>query len=176
MTASSKRQVKASRHLVCGSCSNWIDFVKSGCEKSWTDIQAVSFECRGCAKMKGLEVEMERLRQFVVALVGREEVGCASGSSGGTVDDKMGEGDERDARESSPRPGRRMRGGKVTGRKVTGRKETGRNETGGKTMGGKEEGWKETGAKETGAMEMGEKEMRAKATGAIHTLVQQLCS
>ena len=32
--------------------------------------------------MKGLEVEMERLRQLVVALVGREEVGCASGSDG----------------------------------------------------------------------------------------------
>ncbi|KAI0231681.1 Cyclin-dependent kinase 20 [Lamellibrachia satsuma] len=48
--------------------------------------------------MKGLEVEMEQLRQFVVALVGREEVGCASGSIGGIVDDKVEEGDERDAR------------------------------------------------------------------------------
>ena len=43
---------------------------------------------------------MERLRQLVVALVGREEVGCASGSGGGTVDDKVGVGDERDARKS----------------------------------------------------------------------------
>ena len=33
--------------------------------------------------MKGLEVEMEHLRHLVVALVGREEVGCVSGSSGG---------------------------------------------------------------------------------------------
>ena len=32
--------------------------------------------CRGCAKMKGLEVEMDSLRQLVVALLGREEVGC----------------------------------------------------------------------------------------------------
>ena len=39
--------------------------------------------------MKGLEVEIERLRQLVVALVGREEVGYASGSGGGTVDDKV---------------------------------------------------------------------------------------
>ena len=31
----------------------------------------------------GLEVEVERLRQLVVALVGREEEGCASGSGGG---------------------------------------------------------------------------------------------
>ena len=49
---------------------------------------------------------MERLRQLEVALVGREEVGCASGSGGGTVDDKVEEGDEE--------PGRRLRGGKVT--------------------------------------------------------------
>ena len=90
--ASSKRQVKATRHLVCGSCSNWVDFVKSGCEKSWAGVQAdsFSFEGRGCAKIKRLEMEMEQLRQLVVALVGREEVGCASGSGGGTVDDKVG--------------------------------------------------------------------------------------
>ena len=32
-----------------------MDFVKSGCEKSWADFQAdnFSFECRGCTKMKG---------------------------------------------------------------------------------------------------------------------------
>ena len=47
----------------------------------------------------------------------------------GTVDDKVGEGDKEDARESSPQPGRRLRGGKVTGRKETVRKETGRKET-----------------------------------------------
>ena len=35
----------------------------------------------------------------------------------------MGEDDERDARESSPQPGRRLTRGKVTGRRETGRKE-----------------------------------------------------
>ena len=53
--------------------------------------------------MKGLEMEMERLRQLVVAFVGREEVGCASVSGWGrvvAVDNKMGESDERDVRES----------------------------------------------------------------------------
>ena len=49
---------------------------------------------------------------------------------GGTVDDKVGEDNERDARESSPQPGRRLRGGKVTGHRETGRKQTGRRETG----------------------------------------------
>ena len=52
-----------------------MDFIKSGCEKSWAEVQAdsFSFECRGCAKMKEVEVEMEQLRQLVVALVGRVE-------------------------------------------------------------------------------------------------------
>ena len=77
-----KRQVKATWHLICGGCSNWVDFVKSGCEKPWAEVQeySFSFECRGCSKMTELEVEMEQLRQLVVAMVGREQVGCASGS------------------------------------------------------------------------------------------------
>ena len=122
-----KRQLKATRHLICGSCSNWVDFVKSGCEKSWAEVQAdsFSFECRGCTKMKELKVELEELRLLVVAMVGREQGGCASSSGGGTVDDKVGK-DTRDARQSSPQPGRKLRGGKVTGRRETGRKETGR--------------------------------------------------
>ena len=83
--AQCKRQVKTTRHLVSGSCSNWVDFVKSGCEKFWAEVQADNFcfECGGCAKMEELEVEMEQLTQLVVALMGREEVGCASGSGGG---------------------------------------------------------------------------------------------
>ena len=47
-------------------------------------MDSFHFECMGCVKMKGLEVEIEQLRQLV-ALMGREEVGCASDSSGGTV-------------------------------------------------------------------------------------------
>ena len=37
----------------------------------------------------------------------------------------MEEDNRREARESSPQPGRRLRGGKVTGCRETGRKETG---------------------------------------------------
>ena len=93
-----KRQVKATRHLICNGCSNWVDFVKSGCEKSWAEVQAdsFSFECRGCMRMKELEVDLEKLRLLVVAVVGRKQVGGASGSGGGTVDDKVGENDERE--------------------------------------------------------------------------------
>ena len=100
--------------------------------------------------MKELEVELEHLRLLVVAVVGREQVGSASGSGVGTLDDKVGVDDERDARESSQQPGRRLRGGKVTGRRETGRKETGRRETGRKETRRKEMRGKTNGSKERG--------------------------
>ena len=56
---------------------------------------------------------------------------------GGQYNIKLGRRRERDARESSIQPGRRLKGGKVKGRKETGRRETGRNETRRKEMGGK---------------------------------------
>ena len=164
-----KRQLKATRHLICGSCSNWVDFVKSRCEKSWAEVQAdsFSFECRGCTKMKELEVELEKLRLLVVAMVGREQGGCASSSRGGTVDDKVGK-DTRDARESSPQPGRKLRGGKVTGRRETGRKGTG-----GKTTGVKERGVGETGGKEKGVVETGGKTTGVKERGVGETRAKE---
>ena len=159
---------------MCGSCSNWVDFVKSGCEKSWAEVQAdsFSFECRGCTKMKELEVELEELRLLVVAMVGREQGGCASSSGGGTVDDKVGK-DTRDARESSPQPGMKLRGGKVTGRRETGRKETGRKGTGGKTTGVKERGVGETGGKEKGVGETGGKTTGVKERGVGETRAKE---
>ena len=62
-----------------------MDFVKSGCEKSWVEGQAdsFSFECRGYTRMKELEVELEQLRLLVVTAVGREQVGYCSGSDDG---------------------------------------------------------------------------------------------
>ncbi|KAI0234427.1 hypothetical protein LSAT2_015325 [Lamellibrachia satsuma] len=169
MMAPCKRQLKATRHLICGSCSNWVDFVKSGCEKSWAEIQAdsFSFECRGCTKMKELEVELEELRLLVVAMVGREQGGCASSSSGGTVDDKVGK-DTRDTRESSPQSGGKLRGGKVTGRKETGRKGMG-----GKTTGVKERGVGETGRKEKGVGETGGKTTGVKERGVGETRAKE---
>ena len=52
-------------------------------EKSWAEAQAdsFSFECRGCTKMKKLEVGVGTAR--CSAIVGREHVGYASGSCGG---------------------------------------------------------------------------------------------
>ena len=169
-----KRQLKAARHLICGSCSNWVDFVKSGCEKSWAEVQAdsFSFQCRGCTKMKELEVHLEELRLLVMAMVGREQGGCASSSGGGTVDDKVGK-DTRDARESSPQPGRKLIGGKVTGRRETGRKETGRKGMGGKTTGVKERGVGETGGKEKGVGETGGKTTGVKESGVGETRAKE---
>ena len=49
---------------------------------------------------------------------GMAEAACCGiggkGRGGGTVDDKVGESDEKDARVSSPQSARRLRGGKVT--------------------------------------------------------------
>ena len=56
--------------------------------------------------MKELEAELEQLRLLIVAVVGREQVVCASGSDRGQWI-KWGEDDERYARVSSPQPERR---------------------------------------------------------------------
>ena len=112
-------------------------------------------------------MELEELRLLVVAMVGMEQVGCASSSGGGTVDDNVGK-DTRDARESSPQPGRKLRG-----REVTGRKETGRKGTGGKTTGVKERGVGETGGKEKGVGETGGKTTGVKERGVGETRAKE---
>ena len=107
-----------------------------------------------------------------MAMVGREQGGCASSSGGGTVDDKV-EKDTRDARESSPQPGRKLRGGKVTGRRETGRKETEGKGMGGKTTGVKERGVGETGGKEKGVGETGGKTTGVKERGVGETRAKE---
>ena len=69
-----------------------MDVIKSGGEKSWAEFQGdgFSFECRGCTRMKELEVELQQFRLLVVAVGGREPVGCASGSGRGRVEYKVG--------------------------------------------------------------------------------------
>ena len=87
-----------------------------------------------------------------------EAARCGNGGKGTSgfcerfrsVNDKVGEDDDRDARESSPHAGRRLKGGKVTCRKKTGRKETGHRETGRKETGRKEMGGQTSGSKERG--------------------------
>ena len=64
-----------------------MDVVKSGCEKSWAEVQAdsFSFECMRCTKMKEFEVGLEQLRLLVVAMVGMVQEGCASDSGGAMI-------------------------------------------------------------------------------------------
>lgn len=66
--------------------------------------------------MKGLDVTIGRLRQLVLALVGREEVRCVSGSGGGTADDNVGEAMREMLRELNSAL-EEAKGGKETGRK-----------------------------------------------------------
>ena len=75
--------------------------------------------------------------------------------------------------ESSPQPGRKLRGGKVTGRRETGHKETGRKGTGGKTTGVKERGVGETGGKENGVGETGGKTTGVKERGVGETRAKE---
>ena len=58
-----------------------MDVIKSGGEKSWAEFQryGFSFECRGCTRMKELEVELEQFRLLVVAVGGREPVVLVGG-------------------------------------------------------------------------------------------------
>ena len=81
--------------------------------------------------------------------------------------------DTTDARESSPQPGRKLRGGKVIGRRETGRKETGRKGTRGKTSGVEERGVGETGGKEKGVGETGGKTTGGKERGVGETRAKE---
>ena len=57
----------ASRHLVSGNCSNWIQFERSGCGKTWAETRGESFAftCKGCTEVTALVKEVEGLRQMV---------------------------------------------------------------------------------------------------------------
>ena len=65
--APNRRKVVASRHLVCGNCSSWIQFESSGCGKTWAETRGESFAftCKGCTEVTALVKEVEGLRQMV---------------------------------------------------------------------------------------------------------------
>ncbi|KAI0238340.1 hypothetical protein LSAT2_011002 [Lamellibrachia satsuma] len=136
-------------------CENTLFMNEQEMEKK---ADSFSFECRGCTKMKELEVELEQVRLLSVAMVGREQVGYVSGSGLGTVDDKVGEDDKRDARESSLQPGRRLGGDRT-------KKRNGREDKWIEGEGVRETVMKETMGKEMTVKAMGVREMRRKVTG-----------
>ena len=65
--APKKRKVAVSKHLICCNCSSWVHFVSSGCGKTWAETRGESFvfTCKGCTEVKGLEKEVEGLKQMV---------------------------------------------------------------------------------------------------------------
>ena len=65
--APNKRKVAASRHLVCCNCSSWVQFVISGCGKTWAETRGESFAftCKGCTEVTVLVKAVEGLKQMV---------------------------------------------------------------------------------------------------------------
>ena len=59
-----------SRHLVCGSCSSWIQFDSSGCTISWAEMRKSTsvFTCKGCTEVAMLVGEVEDLRKMMESL------------------------------------------------------------------------------------------------------------
>ena len=65
--APKKRKIAVSRHLICCNCSSWVQFVSSGCGKTWAETRGESFvfTCKGCTEVKVLVKEVEGLKQMV---------------------------------------------------------------------------------------------------------------
>ena len=65
-----RRKVVASRHLICGNCSNWIQFDSSGCTISWAEMRESTsvFTCKGCTEVARLVGEVEDLRKMMESL------------------------------------------------------------------------------------------------------------
>ena len=62
-----KKRPPPSRHLVCASCSSWIQFDTSGCTKSWAEMSrgSCAFTCKGCRQAARLVGELRYLRQMM---------------------------------------------------------------------------------------------------------------
>ena len=60
----------ARRHLICASCSSWIQFDNSGCTNSWAEMRggACVFTCKGCTEVTRLVGEVGDLRQMMESI------------------------------------------------------------------------------------------------------------
>ena len=59
----------ASRHLVCGTCSSWLQFDTLGCTIPWAEMKGSTvFKCKGCTEVARLVGEVEDLRKMVGSL------------------------------------------------------------------------------------------------------------
>ena len=60
----------ARRHLICASCSSWIQFDSSGCTNSWAEMTggACVFTCMGCTEVTRLVGEVGDIRQMMESM------------------------------------------------------------------------------------------------------------
>ena len=59
----------ASRHLVCGTCSSWLQFDTLGCTIPWAEMKGSTvFKCKGYTEVARLVGEVEDLRKMVGSL------------------------------------------------------------------------------------------------------------
>ena len=60
----------ARRHLICASCSSWIQFDSSGCTNSWAEMTGAAcvFTCKGCTEVTRLVGEVGDLRQMMESM------------------------------------------------------------------------------------------------------------
>ena len=95
---SGRRMGVASRHLVCASCSSWIQFDSSGCDTAWAET-SFTFTCKGCKRVEFLVWELAELREMLVGMKrtvtghGLEEKGGETGDREvGLEEQEKGEG------------------------------------------------------------------------------------
>ena len=79
----------ARRHLICASCSSWIQFDSSGCTNSWAEMRgegggACVFTCKGCTEVTRLvrEVDLRRMMESMKRMITRQGLEEERGESG----------------------------------------------------------------------------------------------
>ena len=84
-----RRRGVASRHLVCASCSSWIQFVSSGCDTAWAETRGDSFTftCKGCKRVEFLVRELAELKEMLVGM-NRTVTGHGLEENGGETGDR----------------------------------------------------------------------------------------
>ena len=83
---SGRRRGVASRHLVCASCSSWIQFDS---DTAWADTRGGSFTftCKGCKRVEFLVRELAELREMLVGMK-RTVTGHGLEEKGGETGDR----------------------------------------------------------------------------------------
>ena len=93
-----RRRGVASRHLVCASCSSWIQLDSSVCDTAWAEAGggggSFTFTCKGCKRMEFLVKELAELREMLVGMK-RTVTGHGLEEKGGETGDRQVELEEQ---------------------------------------------------------------------------------